>query len=121
MTVSMSAISDATRPGRLDTEAAEFFQERRTRKTKRLPTRDNVVAVALAVGFVVAAVFLLLDVPGPSGRHAAYFVLFAALYALLTQAEFEIGIASAIPTQLIFVPMLFTLPLAWVPVCVAVA
>src|SRR6185436_10468743 len=111
MTVSMSAISDATRPGTLDPEAAEFFQERRKRKLRGLPTRDHVVAVVLAVGFVAAAVVLLATVHGPAGRSALYFGLYAALYALLTYAEFEIGIASAIPTQLVFVPMLFTLPL----------
>jgi HD-GYP domain-containing protein (c-di-GMP phosphodiesterase class II) len=47
------------------------------------------------------------------------FALFAAVYAVLTRAEFEIGVVSAIPTQLVFVPMLFAIPLGWVPIAVA--
>jgi HD-GYP domain-containing protein (c-di-GMP phosphodiesterase class II) len=121
MTVSMAAVTEAPRPSALDTEAAEFLQERRQRKLRRLPARDHIVALGLAAGFLGAAVTLLLNVHGPAGRSTAYFVLFAAVYALLTAAEFEVGVASAIPTQLVFVPMLFTLPLGWVPICVAVA
>jgi len=37
------------------------------------------------------------------------------------KVEFEIGSGLAIPTQLVFVPMLFLLPLGLVPLCVAAA
>ena len=40
-------------------------------------------------------------------------------FAALANVEFEVGAGSAIPTQLIFVPMLFLLPLGWVPLAVA--
>jgi HD-GYP domain-containing protein (c-di-GMP phosphodiesterase class II) len=50
-----------------------------------------------------------------------WFGVFAGLYLALTHVEFEFGLGSAIPTQLIFVPMLFVLPLGWVPLCVAAA
>src|SRR3954451_15322495 len=121
MTVSMATINEATRPGTLDVDAAEFFRERRTRKTRRLPTRDHVVGVGFALGFAVAAAVVAATIDGPSGRHGGYFVVLAVVYAVLTKAEFEIGIASAIPTQLVFVPMLFVLPIGWVPLCVGAA
>jgi hypothetical protein len=40
-------------------------------------------------------------------------------FATLANVEFEVGAGSAIPTQLMFVPMLFLLPLGWVPLAVA--
>ena len=40
-------------------------------------------------------------------------------FAALANVEFEVGAGSAIPTQLMFVPMLFLLPLGWVPLAVA--
>jgi len=44
---------------------------------------------------------------------------FVALYAAVSRVEFEIGNGSAIPTQLVLVPMLFALPLGCVPLAVA--
>jgi HD-GYP domain-containing protein (c-di-GMP phosphodiesterase class II) len=38
---------------------------------------------------------------------------------LLSRVGFEIGLGYAIPVQLVLVPMLFVLPLPWVPLCVA--
>jgi HD-GYP domain-containing protein (c-di-GMP phosphodiesterase class II) len=52
----------------------------------------------------------------PSAMAAAALVL---AYALLSRVEFEIGAGSAVPTQLVLVPMLFVLPVAWVPLAVA--
>ena len=46
------------------------------------------------------------------------FALFVALYAAVSRVEFEVGTGSAIPTQLILVPMLFALPVGAVPLAV---
>jgi HD-GYP domain-containing protein (c-di-GMP phosphodiesterase class II) len=70
----------------------------------------------VALGAIAAAVFLH-GGPGFSLPRAA---LFAALYALVSRVEFEIGSGSAIPTQLVLVPMLFVLPIGLVPTIVAV-
>jgi diguanylate cyclase (GGDEF)-like protein len=70
----------------------------------------------VVTGIVLAAA--LLD-GGPSfslGRA----VLFAVLYALVSRTEFEVGDGAAIPTELVLVPMLFTLPIGAVPAVVAV-
>ena len=45
--------------------------------------------------------------------------LFVGLYALVSRVEFEIGSGSAVPTQLVLVPMLFALPIGLVPLAVA--
>jgi HD-GYP domain-containing protein (c-di-GMP phosphodiesterase class II) len=111
----------AADPAGVDVESAEFFHERRARRTVRRPARDHVVSLLFSAAFVAAALALALTLDAPRPGHLGYFALFAVVYALLTRAEFEIGIASAIPTQLVFVPMLFVLPLNWVPLCVAAA
>ena len=46
-------------------------------------------------------------------------VLLVGAYALAYRIEFEIGSGLAVPTQLLFVPMLFVLPLGLVPFAVA--
>jgi HD-GYP domain-containing protein (c-di-GMP phosphodiesterase class II) len=44
---------------------------------------------------------------------------FVAVYAVVARIEFEVGAGSAVPTELVFVPMLFALPLGFVPFLVA--
>ena len=80
---------------------------------------DRAVTYALAAGFLVAS-FSFLAV-APSARHPSPWIvlLYISLYALLSHVDFEIDAHGAVPVQLILVPMLFTLPLAWVPLCVA--
>jgi HD-GYP domain-containing protein (c-di-GMP phosphodiesterase class II) len=46
-------------------------------------------------------------------------VLLVVAYALAARVEFEVGSGFAVPTQVVFVPMLFLLPVALVPLCVA--
>jgi len=59
----------------------------------------------------------------PQDRHPAalIFALYVLGYAAVSRVEFEIGTGAAIPTQLVLVPMLFVLPLRFVPLCVAAA
>ena len=45
--------------------------------------------------------------------------LLVACYAVVSRVEFEVGPGSAVPTQLVLVPMLFVLPVSAVPLCVA--
>ena len=39
--------------------------------------------------------------------------------AAVSRVEFEVGSGTAVPTQLVLVPMLFALPASWVPLCAA--
>lgn len=69
------------------------------------------------LGIVLAAV--LVDAGrDPSAFRLAFFVV---LYAAATHVEFEVGIGSAIPVQLVLVPMLFEMNLGVVPAAVAAA
>src|SRR5919201_2187032 len=68
----------------------------------------------LAAAFAVA--FALSSARAVSPLVAAGLV---AAYALAFRLDFEVGAGSAVPTQLVLVPMLFVLPLGAVPLAVA--
>jgi putative nucleotidyltransferase with HDIG domain len=72
-------------------------------------------------GFVVAAVALALL----AGVHGELDLATAALYVLCFAAaghvRFDVGTGFTVPTQAVFVPMLFVLPTALVPLLVALA
>jgi HD-GYP domain-containing protein (c-di-GMP phosphodiesterase class II) len=82
-----------------------------------MPRKDGVVAWSTGVLFVAAA-FALAAVAGtvPSLLEAAVLV---GVYAVVSRVAFEGVSGWALPTQLVLVPMLFVLPPAIVPLCVA--
>ena len=81
--------------------------------------RLALAATGVLVGGAIGAAALFIHA-GPSfvWWRWGFFVL---LYALVSRVEFEIGNGAAIPTQLVLVPMLFTLHLGAVPAAVALA
>ncbi|HEV2591922.1 MAG TPA: HD-GYP domain-containing protein [Gaiellaceae bacterium] len=100
----------------------ELVRDARTRyEAADLERRARLAFTASAVAVVggSAACALLL----PTGRLDTLWkaALFAAVYAIASRADFEVGIGSAVPTAIVFVPMLFALPLGIVPATVAVA
>ena len=71
--------------------------------------------VASVAGIVATAAF----VRGGPAFSLFQATLFVVLYAVVSRVTFEIGIGSAVPTQLVLVPMLFALPIGAVPAVVA--
>ena len=111
---------DPRRTPELDPEVERQLADRRERiRRGPLVRSDRAVTYALAAGFLVASLTFL--AVSSSTRHPSPFVvlLYISLYALLSHVNFEIDAHGAVPVQLVLVPMLFTLPLAWVPLCVA--
>ena len=114
-----SAAPTTPRSVLLDPEEQRVIEERRARRLHRLARRELFSFAVFAGGFVAAALLLALLVP--SHRHPsipAVLVLIAA-YAAAFRLDFEIGSGSAIPTELVLVPMLFVLPIGLVPFAVA--
>ena len=96
----------------------EQMRERRGRKQGR---RETLAMVAFSGGFVAAALALAL-VADPAGELSPGLALaFVAALALAAGIEFSVGAATAVPTQLVFVPMLLLLPTPLVPLFVAAA
>jgi hypothetical protein len=99
----------------------ELVRDTRARLARRgLETHARTVfalgGAAAFVGIVAVAMF----VDGGPAFSLYQAALFAVLYAVVSRVTFEIGTGSAIPTQLVLVPMLFALPVGAVPAVVAV-
>jgi len=90
---------------------------------RRRPMARAELRGELAVGgcFVVAAVALaLLASPGGSFSLPVA-LLYVLVVAAVGHVKFDIGAGYTVPTQAVFVPMLFALPVSLVPLLVALA
>lgn len=103
----------------LDPAGTEAIEEQRARRVAAVARRDRWSAVLVGGTFFLAATAL----PFVFGSRGAIPWLTASLlvvaYAVAFRVEFEIGTGTAVPTQLVLVPMLFLVPLGGVPLCVA--
>jgi len=95
-----------------------LVDEARARRPARPSRREWLGAGAGAASFVAAASAFTLLAPSSRPFGLGAFCAFAAAFALLSNVWVETASGSAVPTQLVFVPMLFTLPLPLVPWCV---
>jgi diguanylate cyclase (GGDEF)-like protein len=105
-------------PGRLDSATSELAEDARRRRGKRMAARDRRASLALAGTVAAVAVAMALLVPAHRSTSPLVALLFAVLFAAASQIEFELGAGSAVPTQLLLVPMLFVLPVGQVPLWV---
>ena len=99
----------------------ELVARARIRSRLRLNGRAEVVALALAAAFIIAAVAAVLVLPAvrPFSPLAALIAVLA--YAIVSRVWFEISNGAVAPTQLVLVPMFFVLPPRMVPLAVASA
>ncbi len=114
----MSAATPTTAD--LDPEAGGLIEDARARATERLAARDSRATLLGALAFVAVAVPFALLYPSDRVVSPGVLVLLVVAYALAARVEFEVGSGFAVPTQIVFVPMLFLLPVGLVPLCVAV-
>ena len=99
-------------------DAAEVAASRE-RVREALLGRERVVTQALAASFLAVAIACALFVHSPTPFSVWVAALLVACYAVLSQMEFEVGPGSAVPTELVLVPMLFAVPTGLVPLLVA--
>jgi HD-GYP domain-containing protein (c-di-GMP phosphodiesterase class II) len=120
MTLEMSTAASSTpRSILLDPDEQRVIEERRARRLQRLAHRELLTIVLFAGGFLAVAGALAELLPSqrsPSGLAVLVLIL---AYAAAFRVDFEIGTGSAVPTELILVPMLFVLPVGLVPLAVA--
>jgi diguanylate cyclase (GGDEF)-like protein len=96
-----------------------LFERARRRLPKRPSGRDLWTSLALGGGFLAVSVALAILLPWERPSSILLVSALIGAYALLSRVEFEVGPGSVVPTQLVFVPMLFAVPLPLVPLCVA--
>jgi HD-GYP domain-containing protein (c-di-GMP phosphodiesterase class II) len=106
---------------RADPEADEgrWIAEMRERRPYGLAPRDLQFSLVAAVGFVFFAVLSVAFIDSSVSASPVVIAAIVGAYALAATVEFEVGAGSAVPSELIFVPMLFVIPLGLVPACVA--
>jgi HD-GYP domain-containing protein (c-di-GMP phosphodiesterase class II) len=97
----------------------ELVGQAREREAHRLAGRDRATTVALAGLFVAVAAALAIWIPQRAPSDWLLVLALVVAFACAARIQFEVGIGSAVPTQLVFVPMLFMAPLGWVPLLVA--
>jgi diguanylate cyclase (GGDEF)-like protein len=86
------------------------------RRRSRLPSRRELTTAVLTSGsFLGCALAFALCADSPRSLDPLPVTLLVLGFAALSRLEFELGSGSAVPTQLLFVPMLFLLPLDLVP------
>ena len=96
-----------------------FVRAARNRHARNTLERHARVVYAAWTPVVLAGCVAALWLPGGPPFSVWTFAFFAVLYAAVSRVEFEIGNGSAIPTELVLVPMLFALPIGAVPLAVA--
>lgn len=101
--------------------ADETVGEHRSALSAALGQRDRLAVVVIGGVFLVVATAVLVLAPAQREASLAVTALYVAIYAAVSRVEFEVFTGASVPTQLVFVPMLFVLPLGAVPLAVAVA
>src|SRR5271154_3875724 len=90
-------------------------------REQRMVDAELSSALAVGAGFLLAALALAL-LAGPQQRLS---LPIAALYVLgvaaASKVRFELGTGFTVPTQAVFVPMLFAVPAALAPLLVALS
>jgi len=114
--MSTAAVTGA---GGLDPSAQRVIEEQRARRLSRLARRERYSLLASAGAFVACASVMAVAVPTHRMPGAIATLVLIGVYALAFRLDFEIGTGSAVPTQLVLVPMLFVLPTGIVPLAVA--
>jgi HD-GYP domain-containing protein (c-di-GMP phosphodiesterase class II) len=103
----------------LDPATEGLLEDMRLRRGSRLARRELAANAIPGLGFLVAAFAAALLVDSPRDPSLLLAVGLVGAYALTYRVEFEVGSGLAVATQLAFVPMLFLLPLGYVPFAVA--
>ena len=96
-----------------------LLAEARERISKPLSSRERWVAGMSALVFVAASAASWVLIPVDGSVDPLLVAGLIALYVVVSRVEFEVGAIYSVPEQLVFVPMLFLVPLPLVPLMVA--
>ncbi len=102
-----------------DPVAEGLIEDGRARRGARLRSRELWASAADGGIFLVIAVALSAGYDSGISLSPLLLLGLVGAYALAYNVEFEVGPGLAPATELVFVPMLFLLPLELVPLCVA--
>jgi len=102
----------------LDPEVDQHIGAVREDETGGMRGRNLWSALFFATGFLVVATVLAFAIDSSRSPSVVTVLALIVAYAAASQARFEVGTGLFLPTGLIFVPMLFLLPLGSVPAAI---
>jgi putative nucleotidyltransferase with HDIG domain len=100
---------------------AELIERYEQAAPEPLPARERAVELSLAALVIAAGVVIAQSFHAERQFHLGTTVAFLVAYLVAKRIKFAVGAGYTIPTQVVFVPMLFALPAALVPLLVATA
>jgi HD-GYP domain-containing protein (c-di-GMP phosphodiesterase class II) len=101
-----------------EADADALIESSRERAAAPFADRDRLASFLLGASFLAVSIALAVLAGSPRDAAAATLVAFVVSYAVASRIDFEVGTGSAVPTQLVLVPMLALLPVQYVPLCV---
>jgi putative nucleotidyltransferase with HDIG domain len=104
----------------LDPEADGLVEQSRARRLAPLAVRERRATLVVSGGFVLVAIALALVQGWTRSPSVVTLLILAGSYAVASQVAFEVGAGFCVATELFFVPMLFLLPLSFVPLAVMI-
>ena len=102
-------------------DADEVVGHHRSTRATALERGELIALCVVGGSFLLVATCLLASASADPRAGIGVIALYIGVYALASRVEFEVFTGSSVPTQLVFVPMLFVLPLRIVPLAVAAA
>jgi HD-GYP domain-containing protein (c-di-GMP phosphodiesterase class II) len=114
-----SVETSAAAPILADEVGTELVARRRNRSALWLKRREEALALALGGAFAAAAIAAALFLPVYRPFSLLTAAIAVAAYAVVSRVAFEVNNGTVVPTQLVLVPMLFTLPTRTVPLAIA--
>jgi HD-GYP domain-containing protein (c-di-GMP phosphodiesterase class II) len=111
--------SPAALPQPADQHGTALVARARLRARLGLSGREGLIAILLAGSFLAAAVSGAFYLPSVRPFSLTAAVIAVIAYAGISRVRFEVSYFWLVPTQLVLVPMLFTLPPRIVPLLVA--
>ncbi len=102
-------------------ELERLFARGRDRARERAHGRERSVEATAAFAFLTVALGMALFLSSPRSLDLGELALLMAAYVITCRAKFDIADGYTVPTELVFVPMLFLLPTPVVPLVVSVS
>ncbi len=103
----------------LDPDIEELFEEQGAREASAPPLRTVAVELTATAALALAVVAMFTLFPGGAFAPPVVVVGLVVAYALAALVRFDIGLGFTSPVQLVFIPMWFAVPPAFLPVIVA--
>jgi diguanylate cyclase (GGDEF)-like protein len=95
--------------------STHLVADARQRRTQLPSQRESLTAVLTSGSFIAYALTFAISADSTRTLNPLVASLLVLGFAVLSRLEFELGSGSVVPTQLLFIPMLFLLPLPLVP------